>query len=51
VLAGANLSEATIIVTTNTKDFPASALGQHGIEAKTPDRLMHDLLRLVGIMT
>ncbi|MDR1118555.1 MAG: PIN domain-containing protein [Bifidobacteriaceae bacterium] len=44
VLAGAILSEATIIVTNNTKDFPASALAEHGIQAKTPNRLLRDLL-------
>jgi len=44
VLAGAKLSGATIIVTNNMKDFPASALTVHGIEAMTPDHLLLGLL-------
>ena len=37
VLAAAIRAEADIIVTANLKDFPASSLAPHGLEAEHPD--------------
>ena len=45
VLAAAIRAEADIIVTANLKDFPASSLGPHGLEAEHPDAF---LARLCG---
>lgn len=46
VLAAAIRSHAQVIVTDNTKDFPASALESWGIEVKTPDDFVRDLIGL-----
>lgn len=45
VLAAAIRAEADIIVTANLKDFPASSLAPHGLEAEHPDPF---LARLYG---
>ena len=45
VLAAAIRAEADIIVTANLKDFPASSLAPHGLEAEHPDAF---LARLCG---
>jgi predicted nucleic acid-binding protein len=37
VVAAAAACEAGVIVTSNLRDFPASALAPHGIEAQSPD--------------
>ncbi|WP_042401982.1 PIN domain-containing protein [Streptacidiphilus carbonis] len=44
VLAAAIKAGAQVIVTSNLKDFPADALAQWGIEAKSPDDFVMDLL-------
>jgi hypothetical protein len=43
VLAAAVGCGATVIVTRNLKDFPPDVLGQYGIEAMTPDKVISDL--------
>jgi hypothetical protein len=35
---------ASVIVTNNTKDFPAEALEEFEIEAQTPDEFVHHLI-------
>ena len=35
---------ASVIVTNNTKDFPAEALEEFEIEAQTPDEFIHHLI-------
>ena len=37
---------ASVIVTNNTKDFPAAALEEFEIEAQTPDQFVHHLIDL-----
>jgi predicted nucleic acid-binding protein len=44
VLAGAIHGGATVIVTTNLRDFPAATLGAHGIEAQHPDAFVRALI-------
>ncbi len=44
VLAAAIRSGARWIVTENVKDFPADVLGDHGVEVRTPDKLVVLLL-------
>lgn len=44
VLAAAIETGATVLVTFNTKDFPAEAVATHGIEVKDPDSFVLDLL-------
>lgn len=44
VLAAAIQAEATIIVTWNTRHFPASALKPHGVRAEKPDNFVTDLI-------
>jgi hypothetical protein len=46
VLAAAVRSGASVIVTNNTKDFPAAALEEFEIEAQTPDEFIHHLIDL-----
>jgi predicted nucleic acid-binding protein len=46
VLAAAIRSNATVIVTFNLKDFPASAIGKYGVEAQHPDVFVGHLLDL-----
>jgi hypothetical protein len=46
VLAAAIRAGADVIVTFNLADFPAEALKPHGLEARHPDELIHDLLEL-----
>jgi hypothetical protein len=46
VLAAAIVAGAGAIVTYNLKDFPADALGPHGIEAQHPDDFITHLLDL-----
>ncbi|MEZ5997047.1 MAG: PIN domain-containing protein [Hyphomonadaceae bacterium] len=46
VLAAAIKSGASLIVTTNLTDFPASALNSFGIEAIHPDEFVLDLFEL-----
>lgn len=46
VLAVAVRAGAALIVTANSKDFPASALSEYGIEAIHPDDFLRDLLDL-----
>jgi len=48
VLAAAIKSRPQVIVTSNIKDFPESALEQWNVEAKTPDEFMLDQLYLNG---
>jgi len=43
VLAAAIHCEAQVIVTTNTKDFPNSVLGQYDIEKRRPDAFIAEL--------
>ena len=43
VLAAAIRAEADIIVTANLKDFPASSLAPHGLEAEHPDAFLAHL--------
>jgi predicted nucleic acid-binding protein len=43
VVAGAQASEATLIVTANTRDFPDSALVPLGLVAVTPDQFLVSL--------
>ena len=43
VLAGAIHGGATVIVTANLRDFPASTLAPHGIEARHPDVFVRSL--------
>ena len=45
VVAAATRGEADIIVTANLKDFPASVLAAHGIEAQHPDGFLVRLYR------
>ena len=40
VLAAAIHAGATIIVTSNLKDFPAKALAEHNVEAMSPDNFL-----------
>lgn len=44
VLAAAIHCRAEVILTRNLKDFPASALAEHGIRAEAPDPFIHALL-------
>ncbi len=44
VLAAAIRGGATLIVTSNERDFPAAALAAHNIEAIGPDRFLLRLL-------
>lgn len=44
VLAAAIHGSASAIITVNLRDFPASALGPHGIEARHPDAFIRDLV-------
>lgn len=46
VLAAAVHSGANIIVTFNLKDFPATVLAPHGIEAQHPDEFITNLIGL-----
>jgi len=46
VLAAAIRADADLIVTTNLKDFPVSALEPYGIEAVHPDEFLLDQLDL-----
>lgn len=46
VLAAAIRGRADVIVTTNLKHFPASALEQYGIEAQHPDEFISDVFDL-----
>jgi len=46
VLAAAVKAQAQVIVTANTKDFPASVVGSWNIEAKHPDQFVLDLIDL-----
>lgn len=46
VLAAAVRGGASVIVTNNTKDFPAEALEEFEIEAQTPDQFIHHLVGL-----
>lgn len=46
VLAGAIHGGASIIVTSNVRDFPAAALAAHGVTALTPDAFAMHLLVL-----
>ena len=48
VLAAAIKCRAQVIVTSNIKDFPPSALEQWNVEAKTPDEFMRDQFYLSG---
>lgn len=44
VLAAALAAEATVLCTSNTKDFPASAVARFGIDVVTPDQLLSRLV-------
>ena len=44
VLAAAITAAAGVIVTFNLKDFPATALAPHGIEAQHPDAFLQSLI-------
>ena len=46
VAAAAIRSGAEVIVTSNTKDFPADKLAPFGIEAQTPDEFVLHLIHL-----
>lgn len=46
VLAAAVRGGSSVIVTNNTKDFPAEALEEFAIEAQTPDEFIHHLIDL-----
>jgi predicted nucleic acid-binding protein len=46
VLAAAIVGRCDVIVTANLKDFPASALHQHGVEAQHPDEFLGNHLSL-----
>jgi predicted nucleic acid-binding protein len=46
VLAAAIRTRASVIVTFNLDDFPASSLGQYGLEAQHPDEFLTHLLDL-----
>lgn len=46
VLAAAIRCNASVIVTFNEKDFPASALAPYGIEAQHPDLFVDNLFDL-----
>jgi predicted nucleic acid-binding protein len=46
VLAAAIAGRADCIVTANLKDFPASVLDAHGVEARHPDEFLLDQLAL-----
>ena len=46
VLAAAIRCSAQVIVTSNLKDFPASALERFNIEAQSPDQFVLDLVNL-----
>lgn len=46
VVAAAIIGRADVIVTANTKDFPAAVLDQFGIEVQTPDRFLLNQLDL-----
>jgi predicted nucleic acid-binding protein len=50
VLACAIASRADLIVTYNLKHFPADALQKWGIEAKSPDDFLLDLLDLAPVL-
>jgi hypothetical protein len=49
VLAAAVRGGASVIVTNNTKDFPAEALEEFEIEAQTPDQFIHHLIGLYPV--
>lgn len=51
VLAAAVRAGAAVIVTANTKDFPASALDPYEIDAVTPDAFLLDQLDLYPVQT
>ena len=44
VLAAALAAEATVLCTSNTKDFPAGAVEPFGIDVVTPDQLLSRLI-------
>jgi hypothetical protein len=44
VLAAALAAEATVLCTSNTKDFPASVVEPIGIDVVTPDQLLSRLV-------
>ena len=44
VLAAALAAEATVLCTSNTRDFPTEAVGAFGIEVMTPDELLSQLI-------
>lgn len=46
VLAAAIRGQASVIVTTNLRDFPADYIGQFGIEAQHPDEFIMHLVDL-----
>ena len=46
VLAAAIHGGASVIVTFNERDFPATLLSPHGLESRHPDAFVHDLLQL-----
>lgn len=46
VLAAAIETEADVLVTFNTKDFPAEIVAEHGIEVKDPDTFVLGMLVL-----
>lgn len=48
VLAAAIKAKARVIVTSNLRDFPAEALADWDIEAKSPDDFILDLIHLDG---
>jgi predicted nucleic acid-binding protein len=48
VLAAAIKSRAQVIVTSNVRDFPESALESWNVEAKTPDEFLLDQFHLSG---
>ncbi|WP_067969817.1 PIN domain-containing protein [Nocardiopsis trehalosi] len=46
VLAAAVRARADVIVTWNLRDFPSAALGEWGIQAKSPDVFLADLIEV-----
>ncbi len=46
VLAAAVMSRSQVIVTSNIKDFPSTALAPFGVEAQTPDEFLTHLFDL-----
>ena len=45
VLAAAIAAKASVIVTNNVRDFPASALAPHGVQTRQPDKFLCELWR------